>query len=181
MKVSVGSELRDWHDRMSRPREAMCYVCALILAVLPLSGCNTIGAVTGTVAAVATGTATSSPAVGVSVGIGVKAATDEASKVVSRKRQQAEQDAIAATVAPMKAGEARPWEVKHTIPVGNEHGEVRVVRIINTPLAVCKELLFSVEGKNAAPSWFTTSACQQGDKWKWAAAEPAVERWGNLQ
>jgi hypothetical protein len=27
------------------------------------------------------------------------------------------------------------------------------------------------------------SACQQDNKgyWKWASAEPAVERWGNLQ
>jgi hypothetical protein len=61
---------------------------------------------------------------------------------------------------------------------------VRVTRIINTPLTVCKELFFSVAQHRATePSraWYKTSACRQGNEWKWAAAEPAVYRWGNLQ
>jgi len=29
--------------------------------------------------------------------------------------------------------------------------------------------------------WLLTTACRQGEAWKWAAAEPATERWGSLQ
>ena len=29
--------------------------------------------------------------------------------------------------------------------------------------------------------WFVASACRQAGGWKWAAAEPATERWGSLQ
>jgi hypothetical protein len=70
--------------------------------------------------------------------------------------------------------------IKHTIPIGNEHGRLRVVRDIDSPLAACKELAFSVEdGKER--SWFTTDVCKQEKAWEWASAEPAVARWGFLQ
>ena len=81
-------------------------------------------------------------------------------------------------------GEVRPWEVRHNLPIGNERGEVRVVRAIETPLAQCKEALFSVDsGKAEAPErqWFLASACRQQSRWKWAAAEPTTERWTSLQ
>jgi hypothetical protein len=64
------------------------------------------------------------------------------------------------------------------------HGEVRVLREFNSALASCKEFSFSVgDGDDAkAPAeWFVATACQQSEGWKWASAEPAVERWGNLQ
>jgi hypothetical protein len=66
----------------------------------------------------------------------------------------------------------------------DEVGEVRVLRVIETPLTLCKEIAFSVidrEAANPKHTWFTASACREGDRWKWAAAEPAVERWGSLQ
>ena len=47
-----------------------------------------------------------------------------------------------------------------------------------------KELTFSVEsgqGADLTRSWYTTQACQTGDRWKWALAEPSTERWGSLQ
>jgi hypothetical protein len=74
--------------------------------------------------------------------------------------------------------------VRHDLPIGNERGEVRVLRDIDTPLARCKEVLFSVESGKAAESdrqWFLASACRQGARWKWATAEPATERWTSLQ
>ena len=65
---------------------------------------------------------------------------------------------------------------------GDAYGEVRVIRLIQTPLALCKEALFSVAaGEGEEREWFSTTACDEGDRWRWAAAEPAVERWGNLQ
>jgi hypothetical protein len=56
--------------------------------------------------------------------------------------------------------------------------------VIATPLASCKELVFSVDSGNGADfrrEWYATQVCQNGQHWKWALAEPAVERWGSLQ
>ena len=125
--------------------------------------------------------ATANPIVGISVGIGVKAAADQGLQYVAKRRQRDEHDAIVAMVHDMKPGERGHWVRSHLVGSGVDRGEVRVVRVIETPLATCKELLFSIADDDDNASWFTTSACQQGDKWKWAAAEPAVERWGNLQ
>ena len=149
-----------------------------------LSGCVAVGGFTGAVAAIATGTATSNPGVGLAVGITVKAATDEALKRWSRHNQDRTQQAIAGLVADMSPGDSREWEYPHAFGRGHDRGEVRVVRLIETPLARCKEILFSVELREGAAetrAWYTTTACQHGDLWRWAAAEPAVERWGALQ
>jgi len=154
------------------------------LLAIALVGCNTVGGFAGATAGIATGAATTNPAVGYSVGIGVKAAADATGKYVFRKWQQAEQDQIAALVGRMNEGDARPWRIQHAIPYGNGHGEVRVARVIHTPLALCKEALFSViegKGKNQTRKWFLATACQQANTWKWAVAEPAVPRWGSLQ
>ena len=77
-------------------------------------------------------------------------------------------------------GEFRPWRIRHTIPIGNARGELAVVREYATPLATCREVVFTVEDGNR-PAVFTTSLCQRAAGWKWAAAEPAVDRWGFLQ
>jgi hypothetical protein len=84
----------------------------------------------------------------------------------------------------MDVGDRRPWKIRHDIPIGNEHGEVQVTRVIATPIALCKELIFSVDsgsGEDLKRALYTTQACQDGRQWKWALAEPAVERWGSLQ
>jgi hypothetical protein len=87
----------------------------------------------------------------------------------------------------MSPGEIRQWQVRHFIPYGNNQGELQVTRVIDTPLASCKEVMFSViERKAASPagdvprSWFSTSVCRQDQAWKWAIAEPAVARWGSM-
>ena len=159
---------------------------ALLAAVPLLAGCNSslggiVGAVTGTAAAVGSG----NPAVGAAVGVGTRAVAAYGIRAVSRRWHRTEQDALAAAVGGMEVGEVRPWEVRHDLPIGNKRGEVRVLRAVETPLAECREVLFSVasgEGADAARRWFVTSACRQAEGgWKWAAAEPATERWGGLQ
>jgi hypothetical protein len=142
-----------------------------------------MGGFAGAAAALATGAATANPIIGVSVGIAVKAAADEGLDYVAKRKQREEHDAIVAMVHDMKPGERGHWVRSHLVGSGVERGEVRVVRVIDTPLAMCKELLFSVErdGDKPRADWFTTTACRNGDVWRWAAAEPAVERWGNLQ
>lgn len=155
-----------------------------LFAGLALNGCASVGAAVGAVAGVATGTVSANPAVGLGVGIAVQGATDEAVKRYMRSMHTDQQDAISSLAGAMDVGETRPWRVKHRIPLENGHGEVRVTRAFSTPLANCKEFMFSVvdgERSSAPTHWYTASACQQDSGWKWASAEPAVERWGTLQ
>lgn len=156
-------------------------------AAAGLSGCSTVGGLTGAVAGIATGSFTSNPAIGVAVSVSVKAATDAGIKNMLRSLQQDEQDEIAALAGAMAPGEIRPWQVRHLIPYGNNQGEMQVTRVIDSPLASCKEIMFSVVERkavqpagNAPRSWFSANVCRQERRWKWAIAEPAVERWGSL-
>jgi hypothetical protein len=154
------------------------------LVLLLLGGCRLAGELVAAGAGGAAAGATANPAVGIAVGVGVDAGIDATFAYVGRKWQQAEQDAIALEVGEMQPGEQRPWAVRHIVPIGNEHGEVSVVRTIATPLTLCKELVFSVEsgsGASLTRHWYTTDACRDGARWKWSLAEPATERWGTLQ
>ena len=160
-----------------------------VLPLLPfmliaLGGCRFASELAGAAAGGATAAASANPLVGVAVGVAVNSALDATTDYIVRTRQRAEQDAIAGEVATMAVGDRRSWEIRHDIPIGNEHGEVQVTRVIMTPLAACKELLFSVDsgsGEDLKRAWYATQACHDGQRWKWALAEPAVERWGSLQ
>ncbi len=164
--------------------KAVAPLAGLVLAGA-LAGCSSVGGFTGAIAAAATGTATSNPAIGIGVGIAVRAATDAALRRVLRDMQSDEQDRIAAIAGDMRVGEERSWDIHHKIPFNDERGELRVVGAIDNALATCKEVLFSVAGgSKKAPTrqWFVTQTCREADgQWRWAAAEPAVARWGALQ
>ena len=156
-------------------------------AAFTLSACSTVGGLAGTVAGIASGSFTSNPAIGIAVSVSVKAATDAGIKNLLRSLQQDEQDEIAALAGAMGEGEVRPWQVRHKIPYGNNQGDMQVTRSIVTPLASCKEVMFTVDDGKAAPAsdgtargWFAAHVCLQENGWKWANAEPAVERWGTL-
>jgi hypothetical protein len=154
------------------------------MSVTLLGGCVAIGGFVGAAAGIATSVATGNPGIALSVGIAVQAGTNEVLRTFSRRRQHSEHEAIASLVGDMNPGDTREWRHAHMIGNGSDHGEVRVVRVIDTPLAPCKELLFSYvigEGEKTTRAWFTTTACKHEGRWRWAAAEPAVERWGNLQ
>jgi hypothetical protein len=161
---------------------ALAFAC--VGTGIAVSGCASIGAASGAVAGVATGAVTANPAIGFGVGIAVQAATDEAVNRYMRGMHREQQDAIASLVGQLPVGESRPWRVKHTLPIENGHGEVRVTRVFDTALASCKEFAFSVvdgDKPDSKVDWFTAAACRQDTGWKWASAEPAVERWGTLQ
>jgi hypothetical protein len=158
----------------------------LLFPLLPiaLDGCRFAGELAGAAAGGASAAASANPLVGVAVGIAVNSAVDAGTNYIVRTRQGAEQDAIAGEVATMEVGGRRPWKIQHDIPIGNERGEVQVTRVIATPLALCKELIFSVDsgrGEELKRAWYMTQVCHAGQHWKWALAEPAVERWGLLQ
>jgi hypothetical protein len=71
----------------------------LPFVLIALGGCRFAGELVGAAAGGATAAATANPLVGVTVGIAVNSAVDAATNYVTRKRQQAEQDAIASEVA----------------------------------------------------------------------------------
>lgn len=161
-------------------------VGAALGCAIGLSACSSVAGITGAVAGVASGSASGSPAVGVAVGIGVQAGVDASIKFVLRRWSQEEQAQMADLVGGMELGQRKPWEVRRAVPYGNAQGEVQVVRVFSTPLADCKEVAFSVEDAAAksagkAQPHFVTAVCQGAHGWKWAAAEPAVTRWGALQ
>jgi hypothetical protein len=156
---------------------------ALLATALALGGCSSsasdlVGAATGTAAAAGSG----NPAVGIAIGVGARAVADWGIRRFSRRWHRTEQEAIAAAAAEVPPGEARPWRVTHDLPFGAKQGEVRVLRAIDTPLAACREIAFSVdEAKPPTRAWYLTSLCRDATGWRWAAAEPATGRWSSLQ
>ncbi len=151
------------------------------MLLLLLSGCTSAGNIIGVVAGAAAGGATANPAVAFGVGVGTAAVSDYVLRKVSRSWHQGEQDAIAATAGALDVGGAGPWQIRHSVPIGNEHGQLQIVRTIDNPLAPCKQVLFSVEETKEPPAWYSVDICKQQSGWKWASAEPAVARWGFLQ
>ena len=150
-----------------------CYCCWRLLP-----GCELGADFVGVAAAAGAGSASANPAVGIAVGIAARAGADRIEQYISRKRVQGEQDAIAEAAGSAPLGAPRAWEIRHTIPIGNEHGQLAAVREIRTPITTCREILFTVEDDGEI---FTTTLCRGVARWKWAAAEPAVDRWGYLQ
>jgi hypothetical protein len=157
---------------------------AVLGGLLLMSGCASVARVSAVVTGGVAGAATDSPAVGFAVGVATDALANWGVRYVARVRQGAEQDAIAAVAGQMPMGAEADWKIEHTIPIGDEHGRLRIVRAIQNPLASCREIAFSVDtGKGAKQTadWYIGDICHQAEQWKWASAEPAVPRWGYLQ
>lgn len=158
--------------------------CLAVLSLILMAGCKAAPQIAAVVVGGTAGAATGNPAVGFAVGVATDAGANYAFRFVAKNRQGAEQDAIAQVAGELPVGAEADWKIEHTIPVGDEHGQLRVVRTIDSPLAACREVAFSVnegDGDKLKRAWFTTTVCKQAERWKWAAAEPAVERWGFLQ
>lgn len=159
-------------------------VLPLIAAGLLLSGCKAAPQIAGVLTGGAIGAATGSPALAFAGGVAMDTATTAGVRWYGRSRSNAEQDAIARVAGQLKPGEPHAWHIHHFIPIGNEHGEVYVVRVTDTPLTQCRQIVFSVDegdGAKLKRAWYVASVCRQAQGWKWADAEPAVPRWGHLQ
>jgi hypothetical protein len=151
-----------------------------VLAMLAVTGCTSTARIAAVVTGGIAGASTGNPAIGFLVGVVTDAGANYATRYYGRARQGAEQDAIAQVAGALPVGTEASWKVEHTIPIGNEHGRLRVVRDIDSPLSICKELAFSIENTTNR-SWFITDVCKQDKTWKWAVAEPAIVRWTFLQ
>lgn len=145
--------------------------------VLLLAGCRDIGTLAGIASGSAAGAATGNPGLGLAVGVAVGTATDFVSRYYSRVQDGSEQDVIAETAGRLPVGGEAPWRIRHFIPFGNEQGTLRVVDEIDTAIAVCKEVVFSVTDGKAPPVYYSVDICRDPKGWKWATAEPAVARW----
>ena len=149
-----------------------------------LCGCSSTGSLTGAVAGAAAGGGSVNPALGYAVGIGTKATTDALVQYITRARHRGEQDKLAQAAGDLLLGSTTSWAIKHRIPLFDDaHGRVTAVREIVTPLAPCRELIFSIlTGKRERPAGrFTTAVCRDATGWRWAQAEPSTDRWGFLQ
>lgn len=157
----------------------------LLLAGASLvTGCSSIGPLSGAAAGVATGAVTANPAVAYGVAVSVNAATDASIKYATRKWAASEQDGLATAVG--RLSDTTPslnWSLDRLMGISKAHGTVVLVRTFATPLATCREAVLTVENSDAAKTapGYTIYACQNGGAWQWANAEPAVPRWGNLQ
>ena len=163
---------------------------SLVLAIsliMPLvSGCRSLAPdLIGLASGGTAGALTANPAIGYAVGISSQALADASLNYATRRRQGAEQEAISLVAGALEVGQSGPWNIAHTIPIGNEHGTVHVVREVATPLTTCKEVIFTVDdGDGPQPpdrTLYTTQVCSQGAGWSWALAEPATPRWEYLQ
>ena len=163
---------------------------ACLSAVVALPGCGSLltegsADLAGIAGAGAASAVTDNAAAAAAIGLGVRSLAAEGVKYVTRGVHREGQDAIAAVAGPLEPGAVARWSVRHRIPVEpDEQGDVAVSRAFGAGAIRCKELVFSVERtrrKVVQRAFYITTICQDGARWRWASAEPATERWGNLQ
>lgn len=157
-----------------------------MLAMLGLSGCGSVlTAGTADIAGVAgagiASSVTKSASAATAIGLGVASGASAGLQYAERRVHRAEQDSIATVAGGAEPGAVAAWSVSHDIPIeADEHGHLAVTRVVGNGNFNCKEIVFSVEEKQAR-AFYTATVCKDGDLWKWASAEPATERWGSLQ
>jgi hypothetical protein len=180
--------MRGWHVHGRGKRCA--YAAALLFIALVPGGCSSVltaGTAAGAGAAGAgiAHAVTDNAAATTAIGLGVLAVANAGLQYAERVVHRAEQDQIAAAAGILPVSAVGDWQVVHKLPIeSNEHGKVTVSRVLGGRGFTCKEIVFSVDhaGKEGAQrEFYTTTICRDGTVWKWAAAEPATERWGSLQ
>jgi len=157
---------------------------------LSMTGCSSFlqqgsGAVAGVGGAAVASGVTSDAAVATGIGVGVQSLAQAGVQRWQRSVHTAEQDRIAAIAGALAPGQVASWNVVHQIPIEpSSHGEVTVSRVVGAKALDCREIVFSVEQPPKAESaraFYVAMICRDGERWKWASAEPATERWGSLQ
>lgn len=174
--------------RRIRPGPSLRFV--LVAAALPLSGCGALlseGAadVAGVGGSAVSSAITSNATVAAAIGLGVRSVAKTGVQYAERVVHRAEQDAIARSAGALAPGTVGVWSIRHTIPLESDKvGEVVVARDLGGGSFRCKEIVFSVDTntrKGLQRGFYTATICDDGGTWRWASAEPATERWGNLQ
>jgi len=167
-----------------------CRSGLLMLACLSLAGCGSLltestADTAGIAGAGIAGAVSKDATVGAAIGLGVRSVADAGLKYTERRMHGAEQDRIATVAGGLRPGEVGIWDISHDVPIEpDEHGLLTVSREFGGAGFACREIVFSIDGgTRAAPqrAFYTATVCRDGDRWKWATAEPATARWGSLQ
>lgn len=172
---------------------------AALAALLLLAGCGSVltestADVAGVAGAGIASSVSKNATVGAAIGLGVRSVADVGLRYAERRVHRAEQDRIAEAAGALPEGSAGVWSVSHSVAIEpDEHGALYVTRLLAArPTGgqgfTCKEIVFSVDADPSsgpdhplARGFYTATVCLDGARWKWASAEPATERWGNLQ
>lgn len=166
----------------------------LFAAVSLLPGCRSLltegtADLAGVAGAGIAGAVTSSAVGGAAIGLGIRSLAREGLRYTERRVHRAAQDAVATAAGPLAPGTVAPWAVRHSLPLeADAAGEVTVSRVLEAGSFRCKEIVFSVDTRDRGGprrAFYTATVCQDapetGGVWRWASAEPSVDRWGGLQ
>lgn len=158
------------------------FIALVLLATSVLSGCtsSSISGTVGAVSGISSSAITANPAVGYAIGITMQAATDATIKYIFREWSNEQQTLMANLAGDLVIGQIQDWEIKRTLPIANERGQIQVIRDIDNALVHCREVLFTVINKEEESLPYLAAICKQQESWKWASAEPAVQRWIGL-
>lgn len=161
--------------------------CAVLLAVtLGLAACSSAGSAidsavsSASTAGIAAGitSATGSALVGTAAGIGAGIGLDAGFKYAERRIRRNAQDAVAVAAGPLGVGQSARWNIDGWLPLTDRHGTVEIARRFGRAIP-CKDVVFTVDDENDL--YVTTICADKKGTWRWALAEPTVDRWGTLQ
>jgi hypothetical protein len=161
--------------------------CAVLsMMMLALAACTNAGsginsAITSAgTAGIASGitSATGSALVGTAAGIGAGIGLDAGFKYAERRIQRNAQDAVAIAAGPLVVGQSARWNVDAWLPLTGRHGTVEIARSFGKAIP-CKDVVFTVDDDDDL--YVTTVCADKKGAWRWALAEPTVDRWGSLQ
>lgn len=157
-----------------------------LAATLGLAACSSSGTAVdeaigaASTAGIASGvtSATGSALIGTAAGIGAGIGLDAGIKYAERRVHRNAQDAVAAAAGPLNVGQSSRWTIDHWLPLTGRHGTVEVARSFGAAIP-CKDVVFTVDHDD---NLYVTTVCRdKKGNWRWALAEPTVDRWGSLQ
>jgi hypothetical protein len=159
---------------------------ALLAVMLGLAGCSSTGSAidsaisSASTAGIAAGitSATGSALVGTAAGIGAGIGLDAGIKYAERRIHRGAQDAVAIAAGPLAVGQSARWNIDGWLPLTDRHGTVEIARSFGKAIP-CKDVVFTVDEDDDL--YVTTICADKKGTWRWALAEPTVDRWGALQ
>lgn len=163
---------------------------ALVCVTACLGGCSSLltegtAAGAGAAGAAIAHGVTKNAGVTTGIGLGVQAAANAGLLYAERRMHAMEQNEIASVAGELPVGGIGHWRIVYDVPIQpDEHGEVTVSRAYGGLGFSCKEIVFSIdhsEKRGVRRAFFIADICRDGDRWRWATAEPATARWGALQ
>jgi hypothetical protein len=153
-----------------------------VATVLQCGGCTSLTDSTADIGGFglgsAVGVATGNPLIGVGVGLAARAGIVEGLRYYHREEAEAVQEAIAAAGGDAPLEQTVSWSVDEDLPLVSAEGQVFAVREFGDSFR-CREIVFT--DSDVEDHFFVATICKGVEQWNWALAEPATNRWGDLQ